>query len=82
MRSALKKTRSFSLDESVLSEVEKTKGPHSTSEHVNNLLKRALEEQQRLKLAEEARLFFESAPDDREERRAFQKTNRKTWIRE
>ena len=82
MGSALKKTRSFSLDESVLSEVERTKGPHSTSEHVNNLLKRALDDQQREKLAEETRLFFETAPDDREERRAFQKANRKTWKRE
>jgi hypothetical protein len=43
MRSAVRKTRTFSLDPDILSEVERTKGQASASERVNHLLKYALE---------------------------------------
>ncbi len=82
MSSAIRKPRSFSLDPDVLNEVERTKGGTSASERVNQLLKKALELERRANLANEAAEFFENAPDDREERRAFQRANIKTWIRE
>jgi hypothetical protein len=82
MRSAVRKTRSFSLDPDVLTEVERTKGQASASERVNDLLKYALEMERKAGLYQEAAHFFSSAPDDREERRAFQKANLRTWTRE
>jgi len=82
MRSAVRKTRSFSLDPDVLTEVERTKGQASVSERVNQLLKYALEMERKASLYQEAANFFSSAPDDREERRAFQRANLSTWARE
>jgi hypothetical protein len=82
MKSALRKTRSFSLDPDVLSEVERTKGQVSASERVNHLLRYALDMERKASLFQEAAQFFKTAPDDREERRAFQKANLQTWVRE
>ena len=82
MKLALRKTRSFSLDPDVLSEVERTKGQASASERVNHLLKYALDMERKASLFQEAAQFFKTAPDDREERRAFQKANLQTWMRE
>jgi hypothetical protein len=83
MRSAIRKTRSFSLDPQVLAEVERTKGSASASERVNQLLKYALETERKASLYQEAAQFFSSAPppDDRPERRAFQKAGLKSWSR-
>jgi hypothetical protein len=82
MRSAVRKTRSFSLDPEVLDQVERTKGQASASERVNHLLKYALEMEQKANLYQEAAQFFSTAPDDHEERRAFQKASLQTWSRE
>lgn len=79
MKSGTRKTRSFSLDPEVISQVERTKGDGSASERVNQLLKYGLEMERRALLFEEAAQFFSTAPDDREERRAFQKANLRTW---
>ncbi|MGA3316655.1 MAG: hypothetical protein ABSC64_09485 [Candidatus Korobacteraceae bacterium] len=81
MRSAVRKTRSFSLDQNVLSEVERTKGSNSASERVNQLLKYALETERKASLYQEAAQFFSSAPEDRQERRAFQKASLRSWSR-
>ncbi len=81
MRSAVRKTRSFSLDQEVLSEVERTRGEVSASERVNQLLKYALETERKASLYQEAAQFFSSAPHDRPERRAFQKAGLKSWSR-
>ncbi len=82
MRSAVRKTRSFSLDPEVLDQVERTKGQASASERVNHLLKYALEMERKASLYQEAAQFFSMAPDDREERGAFQKANLRSWSRE
>ena len=82
MRSVVRKTRSFSLDQEVLSEVERTKGDVSASERVNQLLKCALETERKASLYQEAAQFFSSTPDDRPERRAFQKAGLKSWSRQ
>jgi hypothetical protein len=81
MGSNLRKTWSFSLEPDVVAEVERTKGPVSTSQRVNELLKSALEMERKAGLAQEAAEFFESASDEREERRVFQKANVRTWTR-
>ena len=81
MPSTLRKIRSFSLDPTVLSELERTKGSLSASERVNQLLKQGLEMERKAKLDQEAAIFFRSAPDDRTERRAFQKVNVRSWAR-
>lgn len=81
MRPAARKTRSFSLDPDVVSEVERSKGSASASERVNQLLKYALDMERRANLYHEAGEFFRTAPDDRAERRAFQKSNLRTWAR-
>ena len=81
MPSTLRKTRSFSLDPTVLSELERTKGSVSASERVNQLLKLGLEMERKANLCQEAAIFFRSASDDRDERRAFQKANVSSWAR-
>ncbi len=82
MRSALRKTRSFSLDPELLSEIERTKGHDSASQRVNALLKYALAMERKATLREEAAQFFASTSDVRQERRAFQRASLKTWGRE
>jgi len=81
MRTAVRKTRSFSLDQSVLSEVERTKGSSSASERVNQLLKYALEMERKASLYQEAAQFFSGATEDRQERRAFQNASVRSWSR-
>jgi hypothetical protein len=81
MPSTLRKTRSFSLDPTVLSELERTKGSVSASERVNQLLKQGLEMERKANLYQEAAIFFRGAPDDRDERCAFQKANVSSWAR-
>jgi hypothetical protein len=81
MRS-IRRTRSFSLDPDVLSEVERTKGSASASERVNHLLRYALEIERKAGLYQEAAEFFATASDDREECRAFQEASLRTWTRE
>ncbi len=81
MPSTLRKTRSFSLDPTVLSELKRTKGSVSVSERVNQLLKLGLEMERKANLYQEAAIFFRSAPDDRDERCAFQKANLSSWAR-
>jgi len=64
--------KTVSLETALLREIEETKGDGSTSERVNQLLKTGLEAERRCSLYEEAEEFFQSLPDDRKERRAFQ----------
>ncbi len=82
MRSAVRKTRSFSLDPEVLDQIENTKGQSSASERANHLFKYALEMERKTNLYQEAAQFFSTAPDDRRERRAFQKASLRAWSRE
>jgi len=82
MAIAGRKTRSFSLDSDLLAELDRTKGAGSASERVNQLLKLALETERKADLSREAQEFFNHAPDDRQERRAFQKANLKMLTRE
>lgn len=78
---ATKTTKTFSLDKSILAEVNRTKGSSSESERVNSLLRFALDLEKRARLHEEAANFFSRAHGDRKERRAFESANLAAWIR-
>jgi hypothetical protein len=69
--------KTLTVDEFVLAEVERTKGENSTSERVNELLKRALDLERQDKLQREAALFYceVSQVEDRQEEHAFQKAS-------
>lgn len=82
MANDARKTRSFSLDPDVLAELDRTKGDNSASERVNQLLKLALETERKADLWREAEEFFNNAPDDRQQRHAFQKASLRTLTRE
>ena len=73
--------KTLTIEESVLAEVEQTKGGRSTSERVNELLKRALDLERLESLQREAALFY-SGGEDRREERAFQKASRRSIVRD
>ena len=81
-RSALRKTRSFSLEPDLLSEIERTRGDASASERVNQLLEFALEMERKENLYQEAARFFGSVKEDPEARRAFRRASLRSWGRE
>jgi hypothetical protein len=72
--------KTLTVEESVLAAVERTKGHRSTSERVNELLKRALELERHDELEREAALFYSPVSHrDRREERAFQKASLR-WV--
>jgi hypothetical protein len=73
--------KTLTVEQSVLAEVERTKGERSTSERVNQLLKRALELERQDELDREAALFY-SKSQDRQEERAFQKASLRSLTRD
>ena len=79
MAVAIKATKTFSLDKSVLAEIKRTKGRLSESERVNRLLRSALELEKRAAFEQEAADFYATARDDREERRAFESAGLDVW---
>ena len=79
---AAKTTRTFSLDREILSRVKRTKGSSSESKRVNDLLRLALDLEQRAALEQEIAGFFGSGSDDRDERRAFQSATLASWSRD
>ncbi len=74
-------TKSFSLDRSMLKEVQRTKGDSSTSERVNQLLKEGLEAERKRGLHSEAAAFFKDEPIGREEV-AFRAASLRTLARD
>jgi hypothetical protein len=80
----MRTAKTFTIEESVLELVEDTRGNRSTSERVNELLKRALELEQREELEREAASFYSAVRKDvdRKEERAFQKASRRSWMRD
>jgi predicted CopG family antitoxin len=77
----MRKARSFTISDEVLAELASTKGARSTSERVNQLLKRALELERRERLEQDAAEFFANAQDDVRERAAFQKASKEVLAR-
>jgi hypothetical protein len=66
--------KTVTLEEALVDEVEGTRGEASTSERVNELLKRALDVERQEKLDREAELFYGGA-EKRPEERSFEKAS-------
>jgi hypothetical protein len=73
--------KTLTMEESVLADVKRTKGGHSTSERVNQLLKVALRLESQQKLDQEAALFYSRATN-RQEEHAFQKASQRSIARD
>jgi len=72
----MRQAKSFTISDEILTEIADTKGTESTSERVNELLKRALELERRERLEQEAAEFFANdRKDSARERSAFQKAS-------
>lgn len=75
--------KTFTVEESVLSMVERTKGDRSASERVNELLKLALKLERHDELEREAALFYSNTRhQDRQEERAFQEASLRSLSRD
>jgi|KBSMisStaDraftv2_1062788.scaffolds.fasta_scaffold449696_2 hypothetical protein len=73
--------KTLTVEESLLAEVERTKGESSVSERVNQLLARALELERQDALQREAALFYSGA-EGRQEERSFQKASLRSITRD
>ncbi len=74
---------SFSIDRDLLLEVKRSCGGRSTSQRVNDLLRRALELERLESLEGEAKEFFSSqTPAERDETLAFQAASLRSLTRE
>jgi Arc/MetJ family transcription regulator len=74
----MRKRATFTVDEELLERIENTKGEHSASERVNELLRHGLKAEKYQRLAQEAAVFFKKPdPDERAERRAFGKATKR-----
>jgi len=79
----MKEARSFTISRDVLAEIADTRGAGSTSERVNELLKRALDLERRERLEQEAEKFFTKQDESSSrERAAYHKVSRRTLSRE
>lgn len=65
--------KSLTLDPSVVSYIEDTRGDSSASERANELLQRAIREEEYERFEQEAADFFRETAEDRSEVRAVQK---------
>jgi hypothetical protein len=74
--------KTITVEESILADLERSRGNRSTSERVNELLKLALEHEAREKLEREAALFYSGNKNERTERRAFQKASLRSLQRD
>lgn len=73
MSSSTRMAKSFTLERDINEYVTQTKGEHSASERVNQLLKRAMQQERYDQLEGEAEAFFASVKDaERQGTRAFQ----------
>ncbi len=74
--------KSLTLDSTLVAYVVATQGNGSTSGRVNELLRRAILEEQYERLEREAAKFFAAtAKEDRAEARAFQRASRRSLAR-
>lgn len=77
----MRQAKTFTISKDILSEIANTKGNESTSERVNELLKRGLELERRERLEQEAAEFFAKDRGDVLERAAYQKASREALSR-
>jgi hypothetical protein len=74
--------KSFTIESDLNEYVEETKGDASASERVNELLRRAMVQEQYERLEAEAAQFFADAQADRTEAASFQKAALRTFGRD
>ncbi|MFZ0286440.1 MAG: hypothetical protein WAL32_14515 [Terriglobales bacterium] len=74
--------KTITVEESILADLERSRGGRSTSERVNELLKLALEHEARQNLEREAAMFYSGNKNARAERRAFQKASLRSLERD
>jgi hypothetical protein len=74
--------KSYTIEPDVNDYVEATKGGRSASKRVNELLKRAILQEQYEQLELEAAQFFVSEPGDRSDTNALQRAARRTLERD
>jgi len=78
----MRQAKSFTISDEILTEIASTKGTGSTSERVNELLRRALELERRERLELEAAEFFSNGSSDPvREREAYQKASKEALSR-
>jgi len=76
-------SRSFTIDSSILDYLQRTRSHHSRSERVNELLHRAIRQEEREALERAAAAFYSKAgKQERAESRAFAQASRRTLTRE
>lgn len=80
----MRQAKTFTIGKDILAEIADSKGSASTSERVNELLRRALELERHEKLEQEAAEFFstESGADSARERAAYRKASRRVLSRD
>jgi len=74
--------KSFTIEPDLSTYVAETKGPRSASERVNELLRRAMLQEQYEQLAAEAAEFFAEAQTGRAETKDFQRASLRTFSRD
>jgi predicted CopG family antitoxin len=78
----MRTVKSFTINDEILSEIASTKGTDSTSERVNELLKRALDLERRERLELEAAEFFaKDSSESLRESDAYQAASKKALSR-
>jgi hypothetical protein len=82
MSKATKTSKSFSIDRELHAYLVRTKGRASASQRLNALLRRAVLDEERERLEQEAATFFASLPTSRKEERAFQRATRRSLTRD
>jgi molecular chaperone GrpE (heat shock protein) len=74
--------KSFTIEPEINEYVDETKGDRSASERVNELLRRAMLQEQYDRLEAEAEAFFSDTKADRDEAKAFQKASLRSFGRD
>jgi hypothetical protein len=83
MSSATRMAKSFTIEPEINDYVSSTKGEHSASERVNELLHRAIQLEKYERLEREAETFFSAVGEkERAGTRAFQKAALRTFERD
>lgn len=72
-------SKSFTIETDISSYVDDTKGERSASDRVNELLRRAMIQEQYERLEAEAAEFFADVQADRSETQNFQKASLRTF---
>jgi len=81
-RKDMRLAKSFTIETTLIEYVEETKGDVSASERVNELLRRAMIQEQYDKLGAEDAEFFAVAKAGRAEAKSFQKAALRTFRRD